>query len=119
MTEPQSLQVGDFAKNIIHGYITMLYKNYDDILHMKSPWSGWDALIVETKEDWTNDFIKAGILRSELHTELEKISATLPLIKKVKEYLDRLNTASILDNLTYIEILHKLNEQEKALENKL
>lgn len=115
-TEP-SLQVGDFCKNKIHGYTTLLYKEYLNIPQLKSPWSGWDALIVATTQDWVNDFIKEGFLRSELQSELEKVPFTLPLIKKSREYLDGLNEAKLLDNLSYCEILQKLNEQEKALKN--
>jgi hypothetical protein len=123
--EPK-LEVGDFARNKIHGYITMLYKRYSDVeLKRKSPWEGWDALIVKVPDDWATDFIddwatdfiKVGTLRSELINELEKVSSTLPLILKAKEHLDRLNEGKVLDNLTYIELLHKLNEQEKQLKN--
>jgi len=111
----EKFEPGDFVRNKIHGYTTMLYKEYSDVAHMKNPWSGWDAVIVYTLTDWTNDFIKVGTFRSELSSELEKVPSSLILIIKAKEYLDKLNNENRLDNLTYIEILHKLNEQEKEL----
>ena len=114
-TESKSLfDVGDFAQNTIHGYIGFLYNGWLGT-HTKN--IAWDILIVKTLEDWASDFIKVGTLRTELESELVKVPTSLFLISKAKEYLERLNSSNIFDNLTYVEILQKLNEQEKVLKN--
>jgi hypothetical protein len=107
------LELGDFVRHKIRGYTSLIYNEY---LYQKSPWTGLGALIVETSSDWTSDFIKVGTTRAELPSELEKVLTTVALISKAKEYLiNALNSGNIIDNLTYIEILAKLNEQEKGL----
>jgi len=115
MTE--KLEIGDFARNTIHGYISLLYKEYPHANINSIIWTGWDALIVSVQDDWAIDFIKVGTLRNELCSELKKVPASLSLIIKAKEYLNQLNSVAVLDNLSYVEILHKLNAQEKALKN--
>lgn len=112
-----TFEVGDFVRNKIHGYISMLYYSYTHAQIDKVPYIGWNALIVQPVDtaNWANDFVRVGVLREELESELDRVLATTLLISKAKEYLDKLNSSNILDNLSYVEILHKLNEQEKEL----
>jgi hypothetical protein len=105
-------KIGDFARNIIHNYITFLY--HRNALH-------FDALIIDTSTmtPWINDFVKEGIAREEVISELVVVEATIPLIEKAKLYLDKMNSTDIqlVDNLDYIEILSVLKEKEKELLN--
>jgi hypothetical protein len=106
-------EMGDFVKNKIHGYVSLLYRKQDYM---------FGALIVDASNasQWITDYVKEGCARLEIVNELEKVPPTQILITKAKNYLDILNssTHNMLDNLSYIEILNKLNEQEKALQPK-
>ncbi len=110
--QPKALEIGDFARNTIHGYSSLLYKGEQ---------TNFDALIIDASicnGQWITDFIKEGLARIETPSELEKIPPTQELITKARKYLDILNssTHNMLDNLSYIEILNKLNEREEELQ---
>jgi hypothetical protein len=104
-------EVGDFAKNQIHGYITFLYGKMggETIPHF------FFGVCVSVPPDSIVAIGGEGVARLEISSELTKVPPTLPLIAKAKEYLLHFNTAQELDNLSYIELLAKLNEKEKEL----
>jgi len=114
MTETQSLQVGDFARNTIHKYVTFIFrvaKIADNFV---------DGVVVDNSQGIQLSG-QIGFIRLEVLSELEKVEPTLQMILQAQGFLNNLNSETYqqIDNLTYVEILNKLREQEKALENKL
>lgn len=111
------LQVGDFVRNKIHGYITFLYSKDMSRIYF------FDGIIVNTTtmdvDFFTNQAIQVGFARTEISNELEKVPATEQLILQAKDFLNNLNSLplKLVDNLSYIELLMILNEQEKDLKN--
>jgi len=118
MNEPvePKFQLGDFARNTIHGHISFLYKRDSNTPIY------FDGLVIDVSkitDEWPKGYRQVGMVRVEVDGELEKVEPTLPLITWAKGFLNNLNLQQYqqLDNLSYIELLYKLNEQEKALKN--
>jgi hypothetical protein len=112
MTATESkLEVGGFAKNKIHGHISFLYR-----IDIANPLC-FDGVIVYNEGCTFKDICQVGFSRLEVDTELEKVPATLSTLELTKGFLNNLNSESDkqIDNLTYVELLYKLNEQEKVL----
>lgn len=111
---------GDFAVNTGHNYICWLLVFQEGNLEIA------ESLMLTAPRYANNDlryyWLREGIFRVEVLSELRKVSPTLELINKAKEYLDKMNSLSLglfpsqlIDNLSYVELLYKLNEQEKEL----
>lgn len=124
MTEvEQKLEVGDFARNKIHGYVTFLFKD-PSVFRNENPllyFNGFNGIIVDGPDENTAEFSSfygsVGTIRLEVNNELEKVLGTQQRIILAKGFLNNLNSESYpqIDNLTYIDLLYKLNEQEKEL----
>jgi hypothetical protein len=116
-----NVQVGDFVENKLHGYITYLFKQHTDNVDF------FDGLIVDVNmlknQEIVSSYIRTEYIRIEVAGELKKITPTKILVSTTKECLIKLNSFpnQQIDNLTYVELLSKLNAQEKDLanENKL
>lgn len=110
-------KVGDFVVNTLHNYTGWLV-----LLGKETAEKAACLLLTAPKyegQELRQDWVQEGILRIEVLTELRKIPPTLELIAKTKEHINEMNLDSrpLIDNLSYIEFLSKLNEQEKELKN--
>jgi hypothetical protein len=115
-TKLPEFEIGDFARNKIHGYTTFIFFGLTQQFYF-----AWSLIVDDSncKDRWMSNFATFGTIRIEHPTELEKVPTTLDLISKAKKQLEIRNcdTQRSIDNLTYIELLDKLNTKEKELKN--
>jgi len=103
--------VGDFILHKSLQYVSFIVGIYNEC--------PYGLILTAENGSWATDFVKEGILRLEVSSELEKVEPDCCLISKARNYLDKMNTDGVMliDNLTYIELLSNLNQKEKDLQN--
>ena len=103
------VNVGDFILNKVHDYIGfVIWADKDksvSIVLDRNPGAKSDVLKTEIENS-------LGHLRVEVLLEVDKIAATPALVEKTREYLKQVNSRKTIDNLFYIELMNKLNEDQ-------